>query len=449
MSASAWTLVGFGAGFAIRLVGNVALARLLFPEAFGLMQLVGVVLTGLQMFSDIGVGAAIIQSPRGDDRRFLNTAWTMQVFRGVALWGCAAVLAPVAARFYDEPRLLPLVLVAGSTCVLGGLNSTAVFAQSRHLSLRAVTFLEIGSSLAGYTIMIAWAAVVPSVWALVVGSIVTAAAKAIGSHVLLPGPRNRFFWEKDAARELYRFGRWVFVNTIIAFIATQADRALLGKLVSLHILGVYGIAATLVQMLRGMIASLAGNVLFPAVSKYVHFPRSELRTKVAKYRWGVLLAGACAVSVLVVSADVVVRLLYDQRYQAAGWMLSLLAAGLWPTIVTATSEMCLWALGKTGAVALNSGLRVVALCVLVPIGYWRWGLPGLVLAVSLIEWARYLGAAVALARERISFIRQDAIATFAMLAVLAGLLAARFAAGWGSPVDQIWRTDMLAGMGAP
>lgn len=69
-----------------RLLSNLVLTRLLYPEAFGVMALVMVVLVGLQMFSDVGIGPAISRSARGDDPDFLNTAWTLNVFRGAGLW---------------------------------------------------------------------------------------------------------------------------------------------------------------------------------------------------------------------------------------------------------------------------------------------------------------------------------------------------------------------------
>src|SRR2546421_7848298 len=83
---SAWTIAGHGAGELIRLAKSLVLTRLLFPEAFGMMSLVGVVMYGLQMLSDVGLVQAIIRDKRGDDPDFLNTAWTMQVIRGAVLW---------------------------------------------------------------------------------------------------------------------------------------------------------------------------------------------------------------------------------------------------------------------------------------------------------------------------------------------------------------------------
>ena len=80
------TLGGYGASAAIRFGSNLILTRLLLPEQFGIMAIVNVVIVWLYLFSDIGIGPNIIQSHEGENPTFLNTAWTIQVFRGIALW---------------------------------------------------------------------------------------------------------------------------------------------------------------------------------------------------------------------------------------------------------------------------------------------------------------------------------------------------------------------------
>jgi O-antigen/teichoic acid export membrane protein len=86
-------MLKFGGENILRLGSNLILTRLLFPEAFGLMALVTVFLTGLKMFSDFGLNASIIRSARGDDPIFLQTAWTVQILRGVMLWLISVMLA--------------------------------------------------------------------------------------------------------------------------------------------------------------------------------------------------------------------------------------------------------------------------------------------------------------------------------------------------------------------
>ncbi|HBB84471.1 MAG TPA: polysaccharide biosynthesis protein, partial [Sulfitobacter sp.] len=86
LRSTSWIVLSYGGAQAIRLASNLILTRLLFPEAFGLMALIQVVIVGLTLFSDVGIGPSIAQSKRGDDRDFLNTAWTIQAIRGGCLW---------------------------------------------------------------------------------------------------------------------------------------------------------------------------------------------------------------------------------------------------------------------------------------------------------------------------------------------------------------------------
>jgi hypothetical protein len=80
------TLAGFGGAQVLRLVSSIVLTRLLNREAYGLYRLANVFLEGLAFFTAIGSGPAVIRDPRGDEPIFLNTAWTMQVVRGIGLW---------------------------------------------------------------------------------------------------------------------------------------------------------------------------------------------------------------------------------------------------------------------------------------------------------------------------------------------------------------------------
>ena len=80
------TSISFGSENILRLVSNLVLTRILFPEAFGLMVLVQMVFAGASMLSDVGIKSAIVQDKRGDDPVFLNTAWAVQILRGLLIW---------------------------------------------------------------------------------------------------------------------------------------------------------------------------------------------------------------------------------------------------------------------------------------------------------------------------------------------------------------------------
>ncbi len=147
---SFWTVMRFGMTNLIRLVTNIILTRMLLPEAFGLMALVSALMTGLGMFSDMGLAASIVQNKRGDEKSFLDTAWTLQILRGFVLWGFAALFSEAMALGYGMAELGPLILVGGLTTVIAGFNSMALHRMRRHLEIRKLAAIDIsGQSLAG------------------------------------------------------------------------------------------------------------------------------------------------------------------------------------------------------------------------------------------------------------------------------------------------------------
>jgi O-antigen/teichoic acid export membrane protein len=224
---SVWTALSFVAAQGFRLASNLILTRLLFPEAFGIMALVTVLLVGLTLFSDMGTGPAIMQSKRGDDPDFLNTAWTIQILRGGLLWLTACILAYPAALFYNQPLIAMLLPVASLSLLFAGFEPTRVDTANRHLLLGRLTVLDLISTLTGIVVMLVLAYVMRSVWALALGGVVTAAARLLILMLFMPGQRNHLRWEKAAGHELLHFGFWIFLSSVCGFLVSQGDRAVL------------------------------------------------------------------------------------------------------------------------------------------------------------------------------------------------------------------------------
>lgn len=434
---SVWTILGYAGGQALRLAGNLVLTRLLFPEAFGLMALVQVFMQGLAMFSDIGIGPSIIQNKRGDDPRFLNTAWTIQVGRGVILSLCALLLAWPVARFYGEPQLASLLPVAGLSALVAGFNSTRVFTCNRRLALGRLTVVELLAQAIGLTITVLWAWHSRTVWSLVGGGLIGAAVKTVLTYVLLPGERNGFCWDRESLQALVRFGRWIFVSTVLTFLAMQADRLILGKLLSLEMLGVYSIAFFLSDAPRQVSKVLSAKVAFPAISRRVDLPRETLREKLLVQRKPVLYIAMAVTVVLVVTGDLFVHGLYDDRYALAAPMLPILALGLWPRMLDQSLSPALMAIGALQYNPLGSMLRLLLVAIGVLIAFQWWGVLGAVIVIALGDVPNYLADLYGLFRHRLQGLRQDLAMTGVAAVVGAVFIAIRLACGWGHPFDAV------------
>lgn len=470
--ASMWTLGGYGAIQVIRLASNLVLSRLLFPAAFGQMALVSTFLRGLAMFADVGTGPAIIQSPRGDDRRMLDTAWTIEIARGVVLWLAACAIARPVAAFYGDPLLAWLIPVCGLTAVIAGFESTKRFTVRRHLQLGHLTVIDLVTQVVSAAVIVALtlldrALLGPhhpsAVWAIVGGAIAASVAHAVMTATVLPGPRNRLLFDRDMARALFRVGRWIFVSTVLTFFAGQSDRLVFGKLIPLDMLGVYGIATTLAAFATEAILKIGDSVVFPAYSRTA--ARGALADLFDRVRLPLLVGGGTLVTGLLACGPYLVRVLYDARYVQAGWIVQCLAAMAWFTIVECTNTQALLALGRVKWLAAGNATKVIGMIVLIPLGYRVGGFVGTVVALVVSEFLKYVISAVAIGLVRLSGWVRDALLTAAVAgsacaAVVAGRVASGLARGtvgnvagllaaglvtvllWGAIAVCVWRGEL-------
>jgi O-antigen/teichoic acid export membrane protein len=136
LQASVWSILEYGSGMGLRIVSSLVLTRLLLPAYFGELTLVFTLITGISLLSDIGLAPSVIQSIRGDDPVFLNTAWTLQVLRGVMLWLVTLVLSWPMGVFYHDPQLKFLLPTVAFGTLISSFNSTNLLTLSRHMGRR-------------------------------------------------------------------------------------------------------------------------------------------------------------------------------------------------------------------------------------------------------------------------------------------------------------------------
>lgn len=383
--ASVFVATGFLTGQILRLLSNIILTRILVPEFFGIMTIVNLVIQGMQMFSDVGIGPSIIQNKNGDDPKFLNTAWTIQVIRGALLWLVACAMSWPISRLYSQPDLCMLICVSAFAAILSGFNSTSLFTANRNLLLGRLVAIDLVAQALSLLLTIAVAFAFESIWALVVAGVATSAVKAILSHIALPGLKNEFQFNRDAASQLFSFGKWIFLSTLIGFIGASADRLYLGLFLndSIGTLGVYSIAYFLSFSIAQLISGISQQVFFPAFSKLIRvaptkFPEAYYRTTKFVVMPAMALAGC-----LIIDGDLLIGVLYDDRYREAGWMFRLMAIRLAFYCTLPPAGAALLAIGKPIYSVISSTFTAIWVLIGVPAGWYVLGLQGVVLMIGL------------------------------------------------------------------
>ena len=387
VNAGVWSMGSHGVSQVLRLASNLIMTRLLVPEMFGVMVIANMIIVGLSLFSDIGLGQNIIRSKRGSDPSFLNTVWAIQIIRGIMIW-LLAVIIGVSLYFlntlgitngtsvYNEP-ILPMVIIAISfSAVISGFESTKLPLATRDYDQKNIAFMVVLSQLSSIVIMIAWVFFIDrSIWALVAGNLVGNAVKVVFTHTLLSGPSNHWEWDNDARKEVFHFGKWVFLSSLITFFFNNGDKLLLGGMISPELLGIYSIALIMINVFQTAISKLINATVFPALSKAYHDRKGSLKGIYYKFRIGMDSFIFSLVGVLLVPGSLIIDALYDSRYSEAGAMLQILSLILLSDRYMIT-ERYLLAIGKPKDLTSLNIIRAVSLYIFVPIGFYLYGFDG-------------------------------------------------------------------------
>lgn len=354
------------------------MARLLVPEMFGVMVIATTVAVVLALLSDMGLRQNIIQSKRGDDPAFLNTAWTVQILRGFILfalsllvagfaWFAQAINLSPAGSTYAAPEL-PLVLaVTGFSAIINGFQSTKLALAFRSFQQNKVVLIELAAQIIGLLVMLGIGYFTGSIWSLVAAGLVAALISTMLGHLWLQGPNNRLQWDGPALKELIAFGRWVLLSSAVGVLAAHGDRIWFGGSMSAAELGIYSIAVLILGAIETGVRKLAAAAALPAFSEVAR-SGDAVRLRALYYRFRLLidLALLFACGLLLTLSPLIIGWLYDARYAGAGSMLAILSLSFFTLRFILAHQVWL-ALGLTKYLAVDNLIRLVSLWTLLPL----------------------------------------------------------------------------------
>lgn len=365
---------------------GIILARLLTPEAFGLMAASMMATRLIEILTETGFGAALVQrQDRFEEAR--DTAFTMMFARGCLLALLSVVIAPFVARFYGEPIITSIVAVVGLSFILSGSQSLRWVALQKALDFRRLTYMELTTAVVTFVIAVGLAFWLRNVWALVFTQIAGAAVTSIVSYWIVPG-RARFRFDPAIARELYNYGKFITGLAVVVFLTRELDNAVIGKLLGMETLGYYVAAYTLANIPTSYFTRVVGKVLFPMFSQL----QNDYERLRSAYAQGIGLVTTLAVPVsvsMVVLAPEIVQALYGGRWsQAAGPLRVLAVFGCFRALWVLNGYLYN-AIGRPQIDFYLSLGRLVAMSVLLLPLTMRYGVIGASLAVTIPMGAQF------------------------------------------------------------
>jgi O-antigen/teichoic acid export membrane protein len=424
-SGTVWTVVGYTVTQSLRFITNVVLARLLAPEILGIFIIVNTLRTGAELLSDIGTTQSVVQARGADDPGFYSTAWTMQIIRGALVFTVFLITAQPIAGYFEIPNLAEILIGSGVTFLIGGFTSLGPCMLQRRMELARLKTFEIIVAAAFTVFQVSIVYICPTVWSLVWGLLFGTAFRAIASFRIYQ-MSHRFLLIRAYVRQIFVFAKWVSLSSVLYFLTISFDRLYLAGAVSLQVLGVYGIARTIAEIVNLLVLSLGNSLVFPYIAENSNRDRAALRREVVQVRLWFLLIAAIGLSALVASADVAIKVLFDERYVAAGWMTAVLVSGGWFSLLCTLNETTLLGFGRSVYAAAGNGVKFVWLAGALPLTLSRYGIVEAVVAVALADACRYVPILAGQMREEFSFFLQDLAATLLLFLMVGCWLGLRW-----------------------
>jgi O-antigen/teichoic acid export membrane protein len=328
-----------------RVLVGIVLAHLLTPHDFGVAGMAFVFSNLLMLFTDLSLGAALIQRPEITEEDRSTIFWT-SVAVGVGCTILGVALSGVVAAFFHQSAAGPLFAVLSLGFTLSALSATQTALVTRELAYRTLQLREIASILIGAAVAIVIAAVGGGPWAIVSQYLAWLGASVLLIWKLSPW-RPQFVFSRRSLRELGRFGLTLFGSRLLAYANLNMDNLLVGRFLGSRALGIYSLAYNVMFTPMVRLGLPFAQVVFPA---YARLQSDSQRLGTAWLRSKRLSAAVLApvfLAMCVVAPDFVPVVL-GKKWHAAVPVLQLLClAGVAHSLVTLNWSV-LQAQGKAG-----------------------------------------------------------------------------------------------------
>jgi len=249
----------------IFLIQKLILARLLLPKDFGLFGIVLIAASTLGLLNITGFKSALIQK-QGERNTHLNTAWTVLVIQGCFSAVLLFLLSGPISAFFGESRAINLIKVFSVCLLLNGFINIGTIYFAKELKFKKQFIFDMIEVLVDVIISISLAIVFCNVWALVAGAVIGKIARLISSF-LLHEYRPTFKFDWLSFKELFVFGKWMWLSTFLSFLMLQGDNLFVGKILGATSLGLYIIAYSVGTFSKTAFGNVLISVLFPTYSK--------------------------------------------------------------------------------------------------------------------------------------------------------------------------------------
>jgi lipopolysaccharide exporter len=356
-------------------VSTFVLARYLQPADFGLVALGTTMLMIMTSVTNLSLSEALIRHEDPGESHF-SAVFTLNATRGLILGLILAAVAYPMASFYDDPRLVGVMLALSLSLFMRGITNPRRVMLRRALVFHQEFTLIVSQKFFGVVASVVVAVIYESYWALIVGILVTQLANIIVSYMVLP------FWPRITfrhMRELLSFSGWLTAGQIVNTLNWRFDYLLIGKLLDATALGYYTLGSQLAQLPTREAITPLTQTIYPGFAKI----RNDPERLAAAYQRVQALVTAIALPAgigVAVIADPLVRLTLGEKWTPVIFIIQALASVFALQTLGSLVQPLGMAAGETRLLFIRDTQMLLLRMPVIAIALVFFGLTGVILA---------------------------------------------------------------------
>lgn len=372
-------LINQSFSFIVRLV----LAKLLFPEEFGVVGMATVFIGLVQVLNDLGIGSALVQKKEESLREaHYQTAFWTGVVWSVGLYIIIYfAVSPIAATFYNEPILKNLIPFLSLGILSSPVNLVHKAQLTKAMDFKKIALIENTSNLVSGTIAIVLALLGAGVWSLAFNAVASIVV-AMPFYFRATKWKPKFIWEKTAFKEVFGFGVYTTGTNIVNYFIGNFDYLIIGKLLDSHSLGVYTFAFVLTDTFRSKLMSIINKVMYPVYGKMQSDPNSLKKYYLTTVTYNSIIVFPIMVFMIMLGGPFIINI-FGEKWEESIEPLSILAFAVMIHMMVNSNTSLIRGMGKP---KLELTLQIVKSLVFIPtlfLGIHFYGILGAAWAVVI------------------------------------------------------------------
>lgn len=269
VSATKWSAITEVMAKLVSPISSMVLARLLTPEAFGVVATLNMIIAFAEIFTDSGFQRYLIQREFNDEQEkdnYTNVAFWANLVMSFALWGIIAVFSEPLASLVGNPGLGHVLIVACSSIPLAAFSSIQMALFKREFDFRTLFWRRLAIIIVPLCVTIPLALWLRSYWALVFGTIVTNLVNALLLTIKSNWKPRRYF-SFIQLKQMLSYCLWSITDSVLVWATNYIDIFFIGRALNAYYLGVYKTSISTVGQFTSLITASILPIVMPAISR--------------------------------------------------------------------------------------------------------------------------------------------------------------------------------------